>query len=52
MDGRLVRTLEEGELPAGSHTAVWTPRDECSGMYFLRLETPGGTLVEKCVLLR
>jgi mannosyl-glycoprotein endo-beta-N-acetylglucosaminidase len=52
MDGRLVRTLVEEELPAGDHSAVWVPDGECTGMYFLRLETAAGVLVEKCVLLR
>ena len=52
MDGRLVRTLVEEDVPAGVHSAVWVPEEECTGMYFLRLETPVGSLVEKCILLR
>jgi endo-beta-N-acetylglucosaminidase D len=52
MDGRLVRTIVEEEMPAGAHSTVWVPDNECTGMYFLRLETVDGSRVEKCVLLR
>jgi hypothetical protein len=45
--GRVVRTLVDGNLPAGSRLAQWDGRDENGtavppGMYTYRLETPGG----------
>jgi hypothetical protein len=44
--GRLVRTLVEGELPAGEHSVVWDGTDVSGraaspGLYFARLRTPG-----------
>jgi hypothetical protein len=44
--GRLVRILVEGEIPAGSHEAVWDGRDESgravpSGSYLARLVAGG-----------
>ncbi|MBD3369634.1 T9SS type A sorting domain-containing protein [Candidatus Fermentibacteria bacterium] len=57
MSGRLVRTLHEGELEAGSHSLTWdgtdhTGRMVSDGVYLYRLRTPGGTTVRSCVLLR
>jgi len=53
--GRLVRTLEEGELPAGNHTRVWNRRTDrgttaAPGVYFYRLEAGGKRLGEKVVI--
>ena len=44
--GRLVRVLVEGEVPAGSHQAVWDGRDAsgramASGSYLARLVAGG-----------
>jgi flagellar hook assembly protein FlgD len=44
--GRLVRVLVEGEIPAGSHEAVWDGRDASghsapSGSYLARLVAGG-----------
>ncbi len=55
--GRLVRTLVDGDLPAGEHTRMWRGRDDrgrgvASGTYLLRLETGAGTAVNKIVLAR
>ena len=45
--GRLVRTIWDGTLEAGSHHAEWNGRDERgvtapAGMYLVRLETASG----------
>lgn len=46
VSGRLVRTLADGQLPPGRHTAAWDGRDAAgrlagAGVYFARLEYAG-----------
>lgn len=55
--GRRLALLASGHHEAGEHTFRWTGRDESgrevgSGVYFSRLETAAGTLIDKMVLLR
>ena len=55
--GRRVRTLVDGARAAGEHVARWDGRDEsgapaAAGVYFLRLETAGGTRGSRLALLR
>lgn len=55
--GRKVRSLADQELGAGSYTADWNALDDCgvrvpSGVYFVRLTTPGFADAKKIVLLR
>lgn len=55
--GRLVRTLVEAELPAGSHEAVWDGRDArglgvASGSYFVRLFADGMAETTRVGLVR
>lgn len=55
--GRLVRTLEAGELPAGPHDASWDGRDEhgsplSSGVYFCVLRAGARTFEQRLVLVR
>jgi hypothetical protein len=55
VNGRRVRALVRGELPAGEHALRWDGRDEAgvraaSGLYFLRLDTPGQTLKLRLVM--
>jgi hypothetical protein len=55
--GRLVRTLAEGDLPAGRHRASWDGRDELqhplpSGTYFFKLQSRGASATRKVILLR
>ncbi len=57
ISGRLVSTLVEGSLQAGHHGATWngrnsTGRDVASGLYFVRLETPGFRQVRELTLVR
>jgi len=54
--GRLVRRLESGVRPAGSHVAVWDGYDDRgaplpAGIYFAALDTPGGATSSKIVRL-
>ncbi|MBZ0269035.1 FG-GAP-like repeat-containing protein, partial [bacterium] len=55
--GRLVRTLRNGDLPAGRHVVTWDGRDgggraTASGVYFYRLSGNAGSLTRKAVRLR
>ncbi|HEY6952974.1 MAG TPA: T9SS type A sorting domain-containing protein, partial [Bacteroidota bacterium] len=55
--GRQVATLDEGEKPAGSYTAVWNGTSAngaqvASGVYFYRLESSGLNITRKMVLLK
>jgi subtilisin family serine protease len=54
--GRLVRTLQNGWMTAGEHSAVWDSEDERGqlvrpGLYFVRLENSGRSVGEKVILL-
>ena len=55
--GQKVATLAEGELPAGKHRLAWNGKDRqgrqaASGLFFIRLEQEGRSVVRKAVLLR
>lgn len=55
--GRLVRTLLGATLEAGGHTVAWDGRDDRgaavgSGVYYLRMQTPGHHATRKMVLLQ
>jgi FG-GAP repeat/FlgD Ig-like domain len=55
--GRMVRTLVDGQKPAGTNVAVWDGRDDSSrfspsGIYFCRLEADGLIVARRVVLLR
>jgi choice-of-anchor C domain-containing protein len=54
--GREVGVLDAGTHPAGHYTRLWDGnvdgRAAPAGLYLLRLETPGATLVRKAVLSR
>jgi hypothetical protein len=57
VNGRAVRTLAEGTLPAGQHTAQWDGTDEAgnpvaAGVYLYRLETPGEVADHKLTVVR
>jgi hypothetical protein len=51
-DGRLVRSLSEGELPPGRYEARLPSGIFPAGIYFLRLDTPGFRAVKKAVVAR
>ncbi len=57
MQGRLVRTLVAGALPAGEHAVRWDGRDQrgapvASGMYLARLSAGGQARAVKLLLAR
>ena len=50
--GRLVHTLHDGVLAAGTHTLDLDARQLASGVYLCRLETKGGEQVQRFVVVR
>lgn len=50
--GQRLATLVEGNLPAGRHSAEWTPSSTPSGVYLYRLESAGGTFTRKMILIQ
>jgi hypothetical protein len=55
--GRRVRALLSGRLPAGEHRAAWDGRDDggrrvASGIYFVRCEAGGRVLTRRVATLR
>jgi hypothetical protein len=55
--GQLIRTLAEGEYPAGYHTVEWRGTNAqgvevARGLYFYRLVTEGKMLKQKMLLLK
>jgi flagellar hook assembly protein FlgD len=57
ISGQLVRTLVDGNLPAGRHQARWDGRDQsgktaASGVYMYRLVTPNYSQTGKLSLVR
>jgi subtilisin-like proprotein convertase family protein len=55
--GRLVRTLVDGDQPAGEHEIVWRGRDDAgstvaAGAYLYRLESGRRTAVRRMILLK
>jgi len=56
MSGRLIRTLEQGTLPAGEHLARWDRHTEegpraAAGVYFYELRAAGQRIARRLVLL-
>ena len=57
LGGRLVDTLVDGDLAAGTHDLIWRARDRwgrpvSSGTYVYRLEAPGFIQSQKMVLAK
>jgi hypothetical protein len=57
VNGRLVKTVHEGDLPAGNHSIIWNGTSDSgaqvsSGIYFYRLQSEDGTISKSMVLLK
>lgn len=57
LSGQLVRTLADGEMPAGERTLVWDARDAAGrvlppGVYLLQVSTPEEVVSKSLCLLR
>jgi hypothetical protein len=49
--GRVVSTLVDGKVDAGSHRVTWDAKDIASGVYFYRLNTNDFTQTRKMVVM-
>lgn len=52
LQGRLVRTLEEGHKSAGQHDIALVSNGMASGTYFLRLTSPGDVTTTRLTLVK
>jgi len=52
VSGRLVTTLFDGRQSAGRYSAVWSGQSASTGVYFVRMEVPGSSVVSKVVLVK
>ena len=57
MTGRLIKTLADAQMEAGTHQLVWNARDEkgnevSSGLYFLRMQTGNYVETKKLSVLK
>ena len=57
LQGRVVRTLVDGDLAAGPHQMSWDGRDDRSelvraGVYFVKLSGSGGEAVRRAIFVR
>jgi len=51
LTGRLVETLTEESVAAGSHRIEWNAAGQASGLYFVRLETDDGIFITRKLML-
>jgi hypothetical protein len=51
-DGRLVRTLDQGNKTSGIHDAYLNVQDLANGAYFLKLETPAGNTSKSLIIIK
>jgi hypothetical protein len=52
INGRVIDTLLNGTIHAGTHTIYWNAKDKAAGVYFFQLETPYGIQTQKGILLK
>jgi len=50
--GKLVATLVNGKLEAGTHNVTWNAQGQPSGVYFAKMEAEGFSQVQKMTLLK
>ncbi|NQV01409.1 MAG: T9SS type A sorting domain-containing protein, partial [Bacteroidia bacterium] len=52
INGQVVATLVNQQMPAGNHTVQWSALDLESGVYFYRMKAGDYSTVKKTVLLK
>jgi len=50
--GRLVTTVVNAEMPAGTHTAIWNANGVASGMYLYRIQAGSQTQTMRAIVAR
>jgi hypothetical protein len=50
--GRLIEILVSGVVQGGYHKIQWNAKSQASGMYFLRMVTPGSAMTQKLILMK
>jgi hypothetical protein len=50
--GRIVSTIDLGELAAGEHNIQWSAATLASGVYYCRLGTSGGVATQRVLLMK
>lgn len=50
--GRLVGTVISSDLSAGEHSVEWQTGDVANGVYFIRLNTPSGSMSRQVMVIR
>ncbi|MCB5231065.1 MAG: T9SS type A sorting domain-containing protein [Candidatus Cloacimonas sp.] len=50
--GQLIEKVVNSSMEAGQHKVVWNGNDVSSGLYFYKLTTPEGSLINKMMLLK
>ena len=51
LSGRVVQRLVDSVMQPGEHSVNWNTRDLPSGVYMYRLESSGGSVIRKCMVL-
>lgn len=52
LDGRVVETLLNGRMSAGTHTTIWKAHDQPAGLYFAELRSRDLVTTRKLILLK
>jgi hypothetical protein len=52
LSGRTVATIESGQLAEGAHTATWNTGSVPAGLYVIRLDTAGGSVAQKLMVVK
>ncbi len=52
IDGRIIKIIKDGIIPAGEYTILWNSTDIPAGIYFVRLETPDYNSTIKVVKIK
>ena len=52
LSGKVLATVADGFFEAGEHHMQWNSTNAIAGTYFLRLQTPQGSLVKKLLVVK
>lgn len=47
-----IESIWDRVTQSGTHTAVWNASSRSSGVYFIRMDSPGGSFVKKVMLIK